>query len=71
MASVAEPPEGKAEDRPYVSTVEDLEGLAVAPTDALQELRIRRVGSVGRSGRGVRGDGAQTGLRHLDRKFHI
>src|SRR4029077_19569328 len=68
VAAVAEPPQGEAEDRPDVSTVEDLEGLAVALADARQQLRVGS-GVVGR--RGLRRDSAQPGLGHLEGNLHI
>ena len=70
VATVPEPAQREAEDRPDVAAVEDLEGLAVALADARQQLRVgRRV--VDWLLHGFRGDGAQAGLGHLDCKFHI
>ncbi len=70
MATVPEPAQREAEDRPDVAAVEDLEGLAVALADARQQLRVgRRV--VDWLLHGFRGDGAQARLGHLDCKFHI
>ena len=68
MAAVAEPAQREAEDRPDVTAVEDLEGLAVALADAREQLCVgHRV--FGR--RGLRRNRAQPGLGNLERNLHI
>src|SRR5205814_352727 len=70
VAPVPEPPQRQAEDRPDVAGIEGLEGFVVTLADARQQLCVgRRV--LEWLWPGLRGDGAQARLGHVDCKFHI